>query len=261
MTERSIAPPSKRLLLLEGRGLIDIPALFAAAPFLLTAPRGATHGVVALPGFGADDRSTILLRRYLTLLGYDAHGWKRGRNVRRPGEDLPAVIAQIQALKKKHKAPVSLVGWSRGGIMAREISRLIPDDVRMVITLGSPFADPNANNVGALWTLLTGEDVPRNPARLKQLAEPIPVPATAIYTKADGVVAWRACLEKPGPRAENIEVRSTHIGLGFHAPALWVVADRLALPDGTWKPFKPSAIVRPFFPQSKDRSSHGRGAA
>jgi pimeloyl-ACP methyl ester carboxylesterase len=254
MKDDAIAPPSKRLLLLEGRGLIDIPALFAAAPFLLTAPRGKKHGVVVLPGFGADDRSTILLRRYLTMLGYDVHGWRRGRNVRRPGEDLPAVIAQIQALKAKHKAPVSLVGWSRGGIMAREISRLIADDVRMVITLGSPFADPNANNVGALWTLLTGEEVPRNPARLKQLAEPIPVPATAIYTKADGVVAWRACLEKPGPRAENIEVRSTHIGLGFHAPALWVIADRLAQREGAWKQFKPSAIVRPFFPRASKSS-------
>ena len=254
MKDDAIAPPSKRLLLLEGRGLIDIPALFAAAPFLLTAPRGKKHGVVVLPGFGADDRSTILLRRYLTMLGYDVHGWRRGRNVRRPGEDLPAVIAQIQALKAKHKAPVSLVGWSRGGIMAREISRLIADDVRMVITMGSPFADPNANNVGAIWKIITGEDVPRNPARLKQLAEPIPVPATAIYTKADGVVAWRACLEREGENRENIEVRSTHIGLGFHAPALWVIADRLAQREGAWKQFKPSAIVRPFFPRASKSS-------
>jgi pimeloyl-ACP methyl ester carboxylesterase len=251
MKDDAIAPPSRRLLLLEPRGLADIPALFAAAPFLLTAPRGRKHGVVVLPGFGAGDNSTILLRRYLTMLGYDAHGWKRGRNMRRPGEDLPAVIAQIKALKAKHKAPVSLVGWSRGGIMAREISRQIPADVRMVITLGSPFADANANNVGAIWTLVTGEAPPRDPVRLKQLAEPIPVPATAIYTKADGVVAWRACLEKPGPRSENIEVRSTHIGLGFHAPALWAIADRLAQSEGVWKPFKPSAIVRPFFPRDR----------
>ena len=246
-----IKPPSRRLLLLEPRGLIDIPALFAAAPFLLTAPCGRKHGVVVLPGFGADDRSTVLLRRYLSMLGYDVHGWKRGRNVRRPGEDLPAVIEQIKALKAKHKLPVSLIGWSRGGIMAREIARQIPSDVRMVITLGSPFADANASNVGAIWTLLTGEAPPRDPVRLKQLAEPIPVPATAIYTKADGVVAWRACLEQEGPQAENIEVRSTHIGLGFHAPALWAIADRLAQKWGTWKPFKPSAIVAPFFPRRR----------
>jgi pimeloyl-ACP methyl ester carboxylesterase len=245
-----IEPPARRLLLLEPRGLIDIPALFAAAPFLLTAPRGKKHGVVVLPGFGADDRSTVLLRRYLSLLGYDVHGWKRGRNVRRPGEDLPVVIEQIKGLKDKHGREVSLIGWSRGGIMAREIARQIPDCVRMVITLGSPFADPTANNVGVIWKLLTGEDVPRNPERMRQLAAPIPVPATAIYTRADGVVAWRACLEQPGPNRENVEVRSTHIGLGFHAPALWVIADRLAQRWGTWKPFRAAPIVAPFFPRA-----------
>jgi pimeloyl-ACP methyl ester carboxylesterase len=248
MRDDAIKPPSRRLLLLEPRGLADIPALFAAAPFLLTAKRGRKHGVVVLPGFGADDTSTILIRRYLTMLGYDAHGWKRGRNVRRPGDDLPAVIEQIKALQAKHKLPVTLIGWSRGGIMAREIARQIPDHVRMVITLGSPFADATANNVGVIWKLLTGEEAPRNPDRVRQLAEPIPVPATAIYTKADGVVAWRACLEKEGPRAENIEVRSTHIGLGFHAPALWAIADRLAQPFGRWAKFIPGAIVAPFFP-------------
>ena len=211
-SEDAIKPPSRRLLLLEPRGLVDIPTLFAAAPFLLTAKRGGKHGVVVLPGFGADDNSTVLLRRYLALLGYDAQGWNRGRNVRRPGEDLPAVIEQIKTLKTKHGREVTLIGWSRGGIMAREIARQIPEAVRMVITLGSPFADPTANNVGVIWKLITGEDVPRNPERMRQLAEPIPVPATAIYTKADGVVAWRACLEKEGPRRENIEVRSTHIG-------------------------------------------------
>lgn len=251
MRDDAIKPPSRRLLLLEPRGLADIPALFAAAPFLLTAKRGRKHGVVVLPGFGADDTSTILIRRYLTLLGYDAHGWKRGRNMRRPGEDLPAVIEQIKELHAKHKLPVTLIGWSRGGIMAREIARQIPDHVRMVITLGSPFADATANNVGAIWKLLTGEDVPRNPDRMRQLAEPIPVPATAIYTKSDGVVAWRACLEKEGPRAENIEVRSTHIGLGFHAPALWAIANRLALPQGTWTKFKPGGVVAPFFPRKR----------
>jgi len=251
MRTDEIKPPSRRLLLLEPRGLMDIPALLAAAPFLLTAPRGRKHGVIVLPGFGADDGSTIPIRRYLSLLGYDVHGWKRGRNVRRAGADLPAVIEQIKALEAKHHLPVSLIGWSRGGIMAREIARQIPDHVRLVITLGSPFADPTANNVGVIWTLLTGEEVPRNPARMKEIAQPIPVPATAIYTRADGVVAWRACLEQEGPQRENIEVRSTHIGLGFHAPALWAVADRLAQKWGTWKAFKPGRVVAPFFPRRR----------
>jgi pimeloyl-ACP methyl ester carboxylesterase len=250
-TPDPLPPPARRLLLLEPRGLLDIPALFAAAPFLLSARRGKRHGVVVLPGFGADDGSTVLLRRYLTTLGYDAHGWKRGFNVRRPGADMEAVIAQIRQLRDLHHLPVSLIGWSRGGIMAREIARKIPDDIRQVITLGSPFADASANNVGAVWTLLTGEKAPRDPERLKSLAAPIPVPATAIYTRADGVVAWQACLEQPGPIAENVEVRSTHIGLGFHAPAFWVIADRLAQPTGQWSAFTPTGFVSAFFPKRK----------
>lgn len=205
--------------------------------------------MIVLPGFGADDGSTMLLRRYLAMLGYDVHGWKRGFNVRKPGADIAAVIEQIKGLKSKHKVPVSLIGWSRGGIMAREIARQIPDDVRLVITLGSPFADASANNIGSIWTVLTGEQVPRDPARLKSLAEPIPAPSTAIHTRADGVVAWRACLEKPGLNAENIEVRSTHLGLGFHAPAFWVIADRLGQPFGTWAPFKPRGVAQMFFPR------------
>jgi pimeloyl-ACP methyl ester carboxylesterase len=248
-TPDPLPPPARRLLLLEPRGLLDIPTLFAAAPFLLSARRGKRHGVVVLPGFGADDGSTVLLRRYLTTLGYDAHGWKRGFNVRRPGVDMEAVIAQVRQLRDLHHLPVSLVGWSRGGIMAREIARKVPDDIRQVITLGSPFADASANNVGGIWTLLTGEKAPRDPVRLKALAEPIPVPATAIYTRADGVVAWQACLERPGPMAENVEVRSTHIGLGFHAPAFWVIADRLAQPSDQWAPFSPTGFVSAFFPK------------
>ena len=199
MTDEPLSPPPRRFLLLEPWGLIDIPTLFVTAPFLMTAPRGRKHGIIVLPGFGADDRSTLLLRRYLSLLGYDVRGWERGLNVRKPGEDLPAVIAQIKALKAKHNAEVTLIGWSRGGIMAREIARQVPDDVRMVITLGSPFADPTANNVGVIWKILTGEDVPRNPERIKQLAEPIPVPATAIYTK---LMAWSR-----GRRASNVRGR------------------------------------------------------
>jgi hypothetical protein len=134
--------------------------------------------------------------------------------------------------------------------MAREVARQIPADVRMVITLGSPFAAPTASNVRILWRLLTGEkaEAPR-PESMRALARPIPVPATAIYTRSDGVVAWKACLEPQGTQSENVEVRTTHLGLGFHPPALWVIAGRLAQPFGTWRPFRPGPLVAPFFPR------------
>jgi pimeloyl-ACP methyl ester carboxylesterase len=248
--EDEIEPPSRRLLALEVRGLLDIPALLAAAPFLATAPRGQRQSVIVLPGLGADDRSTVVIRRFLAGLGYDVHGWNRGRNIRRADADLPAIAQQASRLRAATGLPVSLVGWSRGGIMAREVARKIAPDIRMVITLGSPFAAPTASNVGTLWRLLTGEKAasPR-PELMRALARSIPVPATAIYTRSDGVVAWQACLEPEGTQSENIEVRTTHLGLGFHAPALWVIADRLAQPFGTWRPFWPGPLVAPFFPR------------
>ena len=130
-------------------------------------------------------------------------------------------------------------------------ARQLPATVRMVITLGSPFAAPRASNVASIWRLLTGgNDTAPSPEGIKLLARPIPVPATSIYTRSDGVVAWQACLEEAGPRRENIEVRTTHIGLGFHPPALFAIADRLAQPLSEWDRFRPNPMVAGFFPGS-----------
>lgn len=248
--EQSITAPSKLKLLLEGRGLLDLPALFAAAPFLGMAPRGERHPVLVLPGLGANDRSTFALRGFLSGLGYDVHGWGRGRNVRIPQMEIPAVGRTVKELSETSGSRVSVVGWSLGGILAREVARETPSRVRMVITLGSPFAAPSANNVRTIWRLLTGQSsAAATSMRVAELARPLPVPSTAIYTRSDGIVAWQACLEEEGPQRENIEVRTTHIGLGFHAPALWVIADRLAQPEGIWTPFQPGPLVAPFFPK------------
>jgi pimeloyl-ACP methyl ester carboxylesterase len=241
------------LLALEARGLASPAALLAAAPFLATAPRGAPQAVIVLPGLAATDRSTAALRLYLRVLGYQVQGWNRGRNVRPAGADLPAVAAQIGALRAATGTPVTLVGWSRGGLTAREAARIAPEAVRMAITLGSPFAAPSATNVAALWRRLTGDTFPvQTPEQRKALAAPLPVPCTSIYSRADGVVAWRACLQPQGPNSENVEVRGSHLGLGFNPAALWVIADRLAQPLGTWKPFRPSALAAPFFPRSQN---------
>ncbi len=248
-----IAPPSALLLALEVRGLASPVGLLAAAPFLATAPRGAPQAVIVLPGLGATDRSTAALRLYPRVLGYQVQGWNRGRNVRPGGADLPAVAAQIGALRGATETPVTLVGWSRGGLIAREAARIAPEVVRMVITLGSPFAAPSATNVAALWRRLTGDTFPvQTPEQRKALAAPLPVPCTSIYSRADGVVAWRACLQPEGPQSENVEVRGSHFGLGFNTAALWVVADRLAQPLETWTPFRPRGPTASFFPRRRN---------
>lgn len=249
---KTVKAPSLALLATEGRGLLDIPALLAAAPFLATAPRGQPHPVMVLPGLGADDTSTIAIRGFLERLGYKVQGWGRGRNVRAPDSDLESIAAQVVKLHADSGEKVSLIGWSRGGIIAREVARHVPDAVRLVVTLGSPFAAPGASNVKTIWRVLTGQKYePPTEERISRLAQPIPVPSTSIYTRADGVVAWQACLEEDGPKRENIEVVTTHIGLGFHAPALWVIADRLAQPLGSWKPFRANALVAPWFPRPR----------
>ena len=182
--DKFVKPPSLALLAFEGRGFLDIPTLLAAAPFLATAPRGQPHPVIVLPGLGADDRSTIAIRSFLEFLGYRVHGWGRGRNVRAPDADLAEVAAQVTRLGDEAGSKVSLVGWSRGGIIAREVARHVPNSVRMVVTLGSPFAAPGASNVRAIWRLLTGlKYAPPTAERVKQLAHPIPVPATSIYPR------------------------------------------------------------------------------
>lgn len=246
---KTVKAPSLALLAAEGRGLLDIPALLAAAPFLSLAPRGQPHPVMVLPGLGADDTSTVAIRGFLQRLGYQVQGWGRGRNVRAPDSDRASIAAQVLKLHADSGEKVSLIGWSRGGIIAREVARHVPHAVRLVVTLGSPFAAPGASNVKTIWRLLTGKPYEAPTAeRVHALAQPIPVPSTSIYTRADGVVAWQACLEEEGPERENIEVVTTHIGLGFHPQALWVIADRLAQPLGSWKPFQPNALVAPWFP-------------
>jgi pimeloyl-ACP methyl ester carboxylesterase len=235
--DKTVKPPSFALLATEGRGLLDIPALFAAAPFLAAAPHGKPHPVLVLPGLGADDRSTIAIRGFLERLGSQVYGW--GRDA-----DVSAVAAQVAKLREDSGLKVSLIGWSRGGIIAREVVRQVPNSVRMVISLGSPFAAPGANNVRATWKLLTGKKYePPTPERVSRLAQPTsPVDVDLHARRRDGRLG-----RVPGARRQRAGERrgqNPHIGLGFHAPALWVIADRLAQPAGIWKPPRTSKSTR-----------------
>jgi pimeloyl-ACP methyl ester carboxylesterase len=226
-------PPSPLLTALEGRAWLELVSLLPALPVLDRAPAGDGHPVLVLPGWLAGDVSTRMLRWFLRRRGYHVHGWRLGRNVGATEEIVHGLGRRFHALRRRHDRPVSIVGWSLGGIYARELARRFPDDVRQVITLGSPFADPSATTPARLYRALLGVE----PGGRRTLAEPIPVPATSIYSRSDGVVAWQSCLDTPGPLRENVEVWSSHCGLGHHPAALLVIADRLAQPAGAWRPF------------------------
>jgi len=246
---RAAGPPSLALLLLEvPRTLVAASLLLPALPLLRRAPRGDGHPVLVLPGFSASDRSTRLLRRYVASLGYKTHGWKLGRNLGLAGGLHKQLIERLAELHERHGRRVSLVGWSLGGIYARELAKLMPETVRRVITLGSPFGGEQQGFDPWILRLVTGRELPaRLQTRLNRLRPPPPVPSTAIFTKSDGIAPWRACREMDADGTENIEVVASHCGLGFHPVALYAVADRLAQPEGTFARFDRRGLRRAFY--------------
>lgn len=237
--EQRLRPPSLFLMLAEARGLFELNSSVLLSPLLLRAPRGDGHPVLALPGFLASDISMAPMRRYLKELGYDAHAWNMGRNFGGVASKRGALRDLVRSIYQPTGRKVSLVGWSLGGVYARDLAVQMPEMVRSVITLGSPFAnDIRATNATRLYEALSGETVDDNPEIVKAIAGDMPVPATSIYSRTDGIVNWHTSQLRPSATAENIEVYfASHIGLGVNPAALWAVADRLAQPEGEFKHF------------------------
>jgi hypothetical protein len=244
--------PSAGLYLTEPvRGLASLAVLPLAAPWLAAAPRGDGHGVLVLPGLLASDLSTALLRRFLRWLGYDVRGWDLGRNLGPTDAVLDGLPLTLAGLAERTGRPVSVLGWSLGGIYARELARKNPGQVRGVITLGSPFAltHPRQSRADGAYRrrgyLHAGGG--RVPTR-HQVAQPISVPSTAVYSRRDGIVSWQACVEPETAVHENVEVRCGHLGFGTDPATLWLIADRLAAPAGQWRRFSPPPALRPLYP-------------
>ena len=239
LTGKPLRPPGLGLLLAEMRGIFEFNLSLVTAPLLLRAPRGDGHPVLALPGFLASDLSMAPMRRYLTELGYEAHAWRMGRNlggIARLRNALRDRLAEIHASSGRK---VSLVGWSLGGVYARDLALNAPDMVRYVVTLGSPFAnDVRATNATRLYEALSGETVGDDPEFVDAIAGDLPVPTSSVFSRADGVVNWHTCLLRPSAAAENIEVYlASHVGLGVNPAVLWAVADRLAQQEGQFNQF------------------------
>ncbi len=246
-------PPSRLLTLAEpGRAMGELASFYALRPLLSTLPRGDGHGVLVLPGFMASDYSTAPLRSLLCDLGYDAVGWKLGRNVRVDNARIEAMMGCVEDLHRRTNGKVSIVGWSLGGVFARELAKMAPEKVRAVISLGSPISDDRGHtNAARLFEYLNGEEPePMQGGNFRQLAEAPPVPTTSILTRSDGVVHWRGSVQC-GDRedCENIEVLASHCGLGVNPAAVYAIADRLAQAEGAWKPFRASGLASLFFPR------------
>lgn len=255
--QSSARPPSAFLALTElPRALAEWGSYATlAGPLHMTAPRGDGHPVLVLPGFMTTDASTTVLRRFLKRLGYDACTWDLGRNLgpRAVGREGEKLVAKIREIHERTGRKVSLVGWSLGGVLARMVARRAPDAVRQIITLGSPFAgSPKATTVWRLYELMSGDRVDDKYTRgmVEEGRTPPPVPSTAIYSRADGVVAWQNCREAECATTDNIEVHGSHCGLGVNPAALYAVADRLAQPEDGWTPFKREGLKSWVYPHA-----------
>ena len=233
----ALKAPSALLLALEGRAPWELGAAIASYPLLRLAPRGDGHPVVVFPGLAASDMSTLPLRAFLREHGYRPRGWEGRFNFGPRKGVLERCVELVARIRRESRRRVSLVGWSLGGVYAREIAKLAPDDVRCVITMGSPFTGhPKANNAWRIYELASGHSL-ADSAEFARVASTPPVPTTSIFSRTDGIVAWRCCLQKEGARAESIEVAASHIGMGLNPAAWYAVADRLAQREGRWKPF------------------------
>ena len=242
---KKVKRPSIFWLFTEGgRALTEMGLSYPFRTFLGSHPQGDGHPVLVLPGFMASDLSTAPLRKYLNKLNYTALGWNLGRNYAKV-QFLEVLSERIDELYHLYGEKISLVGWSLGGIYARQLAKAKPQMIRQVITLGSPFRGVSQpNNVAWIYNLISGgkrvEDA--DPKLLADLPLPAPVPTTAIYTKEDGVVPWELCLEeKETDIHQNIQVRGSHLGLGVNHAVLHIIADRLQYSAKNWQHFKPDS--------------------
>jgi pimeloyl-ACP methyl ester carboxylesterase len=247
MAEQSAAPALGLFLSEPARSVLDLTGLLLATPWLRNAPRGDGHPVLVLPGLLATDASTWALRRFVSHLGYPVYGWGLGRNQGPTAAIVAGIPGAVRRLADDFEQPVSLIGWSLGGIFARQQARATPDLVRQVITLGSPFglsspAQTRAHPAFARYSDRHVTGIPPPDSR------PLPVPSTSVYSRADGIVAWQTCREGSGPQRESIAVRSSHLGFGHHPAVMWLVADRLAQHRDSWQPFVPPADMRALYP-------------
>ena len=251
--------PSLALLATEApRAGLDLAALATTWPMLATARRGDGHPVMVLPGWLTGDPSTLPLRIVLRALGHDVSGWGLGMNRGPTGRVVQHLRARLDGLYRRSGRRVSVVGWSLGGLYAQELARAAPGSVRGIVTVGSPVTR------WAPWVRTASGIVDRGTrlppgvdATPRPWAErgPLRVPATSVYTRADGIVHWSSCRYRTRGRVrrENVQVRGSHLGLGHNPAVLWLLADRLGTAEGAWAPFRPPAGLRPFFPASDDR--------
>jgi pimeloyl-ACP methyl ester carboxylesterase len=221
--------PARRELLREPLGLIEPARLLLRQRRLRRMPRGDGQLVMLVPGFGTTDHWLWPLGAYLRSLDYRVEGWGLGRNTGRVPQLVPQMVDRIDALTGDVDGGITLVGWSLGGYLAREAARERQQLVRRVVTFGSPVVGGPKYTTTARHYEKNGFDLDEIEARVTERDDvPLDVPVTAIYSRRDGIVAWRACIDHVNPNVEHIEIKATHLGMGLSPEVFEIVAQRLA---------------------------------
>lgn len=236
---------------LECRAPWELWSVIPGWPVLARAPKGDGHPVIVFPGLSASDGSTLALRGYLQSLEYSVSGWNQGYNFGPRAGILETATRQLADTFAASGQKVSLIGWSLGGIYARELAKSLPDAVRCVITLGTPFSGSHrSTHAWKLFELTSGRDIAMEASGMDLPAAP-PVPTSSIFSRTDGVVSWRSSIQRQdrkNPNTENIEVFASHLGLGLNPTVWWAVADRLAQEPEKWTPFSQYGLGKLFYP-------------
>lgn len=247
-------PPHELLFATEAaRALAGLVAFPLSRQLARVAPKGCGAPVLVLPGLLADDLSTRPLRSHLRAHGFAVHGWQLGRNLGPTPQVEKGLRERVARLADRYDRPIAVVGWSLGGIYARAVASERPDAVSQVVTLGTPFAmvDPRQTRAHSTYARFAHLHAPgTGPTVPEAVRGPLPVPATSIWSRYDGIVSWRTSLETESPTAQNIAVRASHLGLGHHPAVLLAVADRVAQVPGQWRRFTPPRLLRSLYPET-----------
>lgn len=189
-----------------------LPGLLSSTPPIL-------HDVLVIPGMSGGPAWCAPLRSFLTAQGHRVH--QPAAAALKGTHGAVASRLEQQVARLAASGPIAVIGWSAGGVFARQLALAAPDRISRIITLGAPIRG---------WWYAD---------RPGTADQPMPVPTTAIFSRTDPLFSHHVCRQVPAPQCEDIEIVSSHLGMATHPVTLHAITDRLALPNGGWHPYRP----------------------
>jgi len=250
-----LQPPDAWLMVLEGLAPWKCAARVAAAPWVRRQPRADAHPVLLAPGIGTDNLTTPPLHRALDALGCASETQRQVIN-QGPSDGVSQRCAHgVCALAGRHGRAVSLVGWSLGGLYARELARELPQRICTVITLGTPVAGhPRSTRARRVVDGLNACTA-HAPTPMARPPHAPPAPPPSIDSRGDGIVGWQCRVNGPGAMAQSVEVSASRSGTGASPATLCAIADRPGQRPGRCRPFDASGLRRRFSRRDAPRAA------